>query len=313
MCDHPASASAAALLASRWTAAMRAQDYDLAWALARRQLDARDPADRDNPALPYHLRWVWDGRDPTGRRCLVRCYHGLGDTLQFARFLPLLARRAASVRVEGQARLLPLLGRVAAAAGVTIQLSPFDIDRPLPPSDCDLEITELPLALRATPADAPAPYLPPRRAILPPGTVGLCHSAGDWDAARSIPAPLLQPLCAQVRCLGLVAAATRLPVLNPAGCPFDMEATAALVASCDLVITVDTMVAHLAGAMGRPTWLLLKAEPDWRWPVEGHHTPWYPTMHLYHQPRAGDWAGVLARVTDNLAAFVSTLARNGAP
>jgi hypothetical protein len=292
---------------------MRAQDYDLAWALSRRQLDARDPADRDNPALPYHLRWVWDGRDYTGRHCLVRCYHGLGDTLQFARFLPLLARRAASVRVEAQPRLIPLLQRIAAAAGTGIGFTPFDIDRPLPPSDCDLEITELPFALRATPADAPAPYLPPRRAILPPGTVGLCHSAGDWDAGRSIPAALLAPLCDRAPCLSLVSAATRLRVLNSAGCPFDMEATAALVAACDLVITVDTMIAHLAGAMGRPTWLLLKAQPDWRWPTHGHQTPWYPTLHLYHQPRAHDWATVIAQVARDLDAFVSTPAANGAP
>jgi hypothetical protein len=202
--------------------------------------------------------------------------------------------------------------RSPAAASANIRFAPFDIDRPLPPSPCDLEITELPLALHATPADAPAPYLPPRRAILPSGMVGLCHSAGDWDAARSIPAALLAPLCDHTPCLSLVAAATPLPVVNPAGCPLDMEATAALVAACDLVITVDTMVAHLAGAMGRPTWLVLKAQPDWRWPVEGHRTPWYPTMRLYHQTRPGDWSAVLARVERDLAAFVSTPARNGA-
>jgi ADP-heptose:LPS heptosyltransferase len=92
-----------------------------------------------------------------------------------------------------------------------------------------------------------------------------------------------------------------------------MEATAALVAACDLVITVDTMIAHLAGAMGRPTWLLLKAQPDWRWPTHGHQTPWYPTLHLYHQPRAHDWATVIAQVARDLDAFVSTPAANGAP
>jgi len=91
-------------------------------------------------------------------------------------------------------------------------------------------------------------------------------------------------------------------VSNPAGCPADMGETAALVAAVDLVITVDTMIAHLAGAMGRPTWLLLKAEPDWRWDPARRDTPWYPTMRLYPQAARGDWSSVLAAVRADLAA-----------
>jgi len=280
----------------RWTDLMRSERFEEAWALSEQALHARTPATRDDPALPYHQRWVWSGRPFEGRQVLVRCYHGLGDTLQFARYLPLLAERAASVSLEVQPSLIPLLRGLPGLA----RLIPFDPARPSPPSECDIEITELPFALRSSPAAAPPPYLHARGAALPPGTIGLCYSAGDWDRDRCVPQELLAPLCQGRRCVTLVAEPTALPVINPAGCPFDMEATASLVASCALVITVDTMIAHLAGALGRPTWLLLKAEPDWRWAPGAERTPWYPTMRLFHQPRShasgGDWEPVLREV-----------------
>lgn len=275
---------------------MRAEDYATAWTLAGETLAERDPATRDDPALPYHLRWVWDGTAVDGRDVLVRCYHGLGDTLQYARFLPLLAQRAASVTLEAQPRLAALLSGLE---GVT-RLMPFDVAQPLPPSGCDVEITELPLALRATPDLAPAPYLHATAAPLPPGTVGLCYSAGDWDPARCVPPALLAPLC-RTPCVSLVSEPAPFPALNPQGCPFDIDATAALVAGCALVITVDTMIAHLAGALGRPTWLLLKHAPDWRWDPARRDTPWYASMRLYVQPGPDDWGSVVAEVGADLA------------
>lgn len=284
---------------SEWIGAMRAGRYADAWVLAARSLAERDPATRDDPALPYHQRWVWDGRGVNGRDVLVRCYHGLGDTLQFARFLPLLARRAASVTVEAQPRLLDLLGTIASDT----TLVPFDVDRPLPPSEVTLEVTELDFALRSAPDEAPPPYLYASRAILPQGTIALCYSASDWDPERSVPPALFAPLCRRAPCVTLAPEPTTLAVLNPAGCPFDMGATAALVAGAELVITVDTMIAHLASAMGRPTWLLLKADPDWRWDPEQRGSAWYPSMHLYPQRRAGDWRSVLARVEADLSAY----------
>ncbi len=280
----------------RWTEAMRGARFEEAWALSQIGLAARDPSTRDDPRLPYHLRWVGDGRPFDGRRVLVRCYHGLGDTIQFARYLPLLAGRAASVSLEVQPRLLPLLADLPGIA----ELIPFDPARPAAPAECDIEITELPFALRLPPTAAPPPYLRWTPAALPQGTIGLCYGAGDWDAGRSIPPSLLAPLCRGRTCLSLVAEPTGLPVINPAGCPFDMEATASLVASCALVITVDTMIAHLAGALGRPTWLLLKAEPDWRWTPGSPTSLWYPTMRLFHQPRPGAWEPVLAEVAGAL-------------
>ncbi|MFD1611614.1 hypothetical protein ACFSCW_07365 [Sphingomonas tabacisoli] len=281
-----------------WVGAMRAGRYADAWALAAQTLAERDLATRDDPTLPYHLRWVWDASSVDDRDVLVRCYHGLGDTLQFARFLPLLATRAASVTVEAPPRLMDLLATVSDG----IALVPFDVARPLPPAEVDIEITELDFALRAAPGEAPPPYLRTQRAILPHGTIALCYGAGDWDPERNVPPALFAPLCRHAPCITLVAEPTTLRVLNPEGCPFDMGATAARVAGAALVITVDTMIAHLAGALGKPVWLLLKAEPDWRWDPQQPSSAWYPSMRLYAQPRAGDWPSALARVEADLAA-----------
>lgn len=282
----------------QWVGAMREARYTDAWALAAQTLAERDPATRDDPTLPYHLRWVWDGRSIDGRHVLVRCYHGLGDTLQFARFLPLLAARAASVTVEAPPRLIELIATMSNG----IAFVPFDVARPLPSAEVDIEVTELDFALRATPGEAPPPYLHAARAILPHGTIALCYAAGDWDPERSVPPALLASLCRHAPSITLMPQPTTLPVLNPEGCPFDMGATAALVAGATLVITVDTMIAHLAGALGKPVWLLLKAEPDWRWDPEQRTSAWYPSMRLYPQPRAGDWPSVLARVEADLVA-----------
>lgn len=279
-----------------WVAAMRAARYDEAWAISRTSRGARDPAQRDDPSLPYHLRWVWDGSDPSGRHVLVRCYHGLGDTIQFARYLPSLAKRAVSLTLEVQARLAPLLSGIP---GVD-RIVPFDPARPLPPAECTLEITELDAVLQIAPSALAEPYLAPAHAARTSGTFGICYGAGDWDPCRSVPPELFAPLCRQFPCVTLMAEPTTLDVLNPEGCPFDVTATAALLADVDLVITVDTMIAHLAGAMGRPTWLLLMAEPDWRWAPDQAGSAWYPSMRLYVQPRPGDWTAVLARVEKEL-------------
>lgn len=281
----------------QWTQAMRRGAYDVAWGMAAEDLAARDPATRDDPALPYHQRWVWDGCGFDGVDVLVRCYHGLGDTIQYARHLPALARRARSVTVEAQPSLCALLSTIDAP----LRVVPFDQAAPLKPAACDIGITELPFALRARPEETRFPYLRSTPAALPTGTIGLCHLGGDWDAARSLSPELLAPIAKAHRCVTLVAAPSALPVLNPGGCPFAMDATAALVAGCDLVITVDTMIAHLAGALGRPAWLLLKADPDWRWNPAARTTPWYPDMRLFVQRTPGDWAGVVAEVARDLA------------
>jgi hypothetical protein len=279
----------------QWVAAMRDDRFDAAWALSQSVLADADPATRDDPACPYHLRWVWDGRPFDGRDVLVRCYHGLGDTIQFARYLPLLATRAASVRVEVQPPLVGLLRRQG------IDAVPFDPADPLAPSDCDIEITELAFALRTEPARLAPPYLVADQAVLPAGTIGLCHMTGGWDPARRIPSEMLRPICEAHRCLSLVPEPSMLPVLNPQGCSSDVAITAAMINAVGLVITVDTMVAHLAGALGRPTWLLLKHDPDWRWSPQRGGSSWYPATRLYVQPAPGDWATPLGQLRRDLA------------
>lgn len=286
-------------LLHEWTQAMREGDYERAWALDK-DVALKSGHDRDDPGLPYHLRRVWDRRDVTGREVLVRCYHGLGDTIQFLRFLPALRQRAASVTLEIQPRLLPLLG-VDLSVDRAI---PFDPARPHAPAECDIEIMELSFALQARPAEFPPPYLNVIPAALPPNTIGICTQAGNWDRARSLPAELLRPLCQGRECITLNPEPSPLPVRNPEGCPFDIPQTAALIARMALVVTVDTMVAHLSGALNRPTWLLLKHEPDWRWAPQSGRSEWYPSMRLYAQPEPGDWETVVGAVHRDLAAMM---------
>lgn len=293
-----------------WTAAMARGDLQAAWMISDAVLAARSgPA--DDPRLPYHLRWVWDGRPFDGRHVLVRCYHGLGDTLQFIRFLPLLRARAASVTLEAQPELVPLLGGIRSVD----RLVPFDVAHPLPPAECDLEIMELAHALRVEDL-APAPYLRLTgntiTAITGTCIIALCARAGNWDPERSIPLDLLlsvfpiPPLRAERP--GEVGDITELrPIVlhpapnNPSDSLADIRTTAAILAAAPLVITVDTMIAHLAGALGRPTWLLLKAEPDWRWRQSGPFSHWYPRTRLFRQHRPADWSGPLAEISRRLS------------
>ena len=288
-----------------WVQAMRRGDFHAAWRASDRILAARDPATRDDPGLPYHLRWVWDGTPLDGRRVLVRCYHGLGDTVQFCRFLPVLARRAGSVRVEAQPELLPLMRQIP---GVDAWIA-FDPAHPAPPAEVDVELMELCYALRCLPRDAtPAPYLTAARATEwhesgGGASVGVCWEAGGWDPARSVPLPLLARALAGVAPLVLLqrgpgaeqALADDAPrFVNPLDRSLDLVRTAELLAACARVVTVDTMVAHLAGAMGRPTALLLRRDADWRWLADGDSSPWYPTLRLFRQRIDGDWSVPLA-------------------
>ncbi len=135
------------------------------------------------------------------------------------------------------------------------------------------------------------------------GAIGICCVAGAWDESRSVPAELLAPLCEGRDCYTLDLQASLLPVRNPQGCPHDIMQTAALIAQMSLVITVDTMIAHLAGALNRPTWLLLNHDPDWRWTPRTRRSEWYPSIRLYVQPDPGNWAAVVSAVLHDLNSF----------
>lgn len=289
---------------SQWVSAMRRGDFEAAWKIGAATLPDRSGARADDPALPYHRRQVWTGASLEGRDVLVRCYHGLGDTIQFARFLPALRERARSVTVEMQPRLVPLF---LGFPGID-RLIPFDEGLPTPPPEdgCAVEMMELPAALRMRPAAVPPPYLTAPPATLPAGAIGLCWKGGDWDPDRSIPEEMMAPF-ARGPAFTLVGEPTRLPLLNPEGCPMEMIATAGLVAGAALVITIDTMIAHLAGAMGKECWLLLRHDCDWRWAHQGNRSLWYPSLRLYRQQRSGDWSEPLARVRRDLGRRVGTV------
>jgi hypothetical protein len=294
--------------AQAWLDAMRAGDFEAAWAVNDLVLAGRDPAERDDPAKPYHLRWVWDGRPFDGRDVLVRCYHGLGDTLQFCRYLPLLRRRVRSLAVEAQPALIPLL---AGLHGPN-RLLPFRPEAPTPESACDLEIMELAHALRTRPDPAPYLAVPPTPASAEKRLrVGLCwHVNTGWAPERSVPLRLLAPLgeLAGVRLFNLQrgpgAAELKEPgapaVANPADKSIDVLDTARLVRALDLVVTIDTMVAHLAGALGVPVWLLLPHAPDWRWLAGGRASPWYAKVRKYRQSQPGDWRDPVMELSADL-------------
>ena len=288
----------------RWFAAMRAGDFAAAHSISDAVLAGRDRAARDNPRLPYHLRWVWDGRAFDHRDVLVRCYHGLGDTLQFARLLPFLSVRAASVYVEAPPPLLPLLALIPGP----VLFLPFHPATPTPPRECDIEIMELFHALRVGRDEIPPP--PDLRVpAIRIGTraIGLCWAAGDWDKARSVPLSRLLLACAGcgLRLVSLqrgaaASSAIASRFINPGDNNMSLIRSAGLIRGLELVITVDTMIAHLAGTLGVPAWVLLRREADWRWMEGGDDSPWYPGMRLYRQESEGDWEAPLARLGADL-------------
>jgi hypothetical protein len=296
-----------------WLGHMRRGAWADAWAVSDAVIRARGGAPCWH--LPRHEQWVWDGRPLAGRRVLVRCYHGLGDTLMFARFVPPLRRTAAEVTLWAQPALLPLL---ATMRGVG-PLAPLHDGTPDVAFDADVEVMELAHVARATPATLPPPpgfdVAPAPRARDGRLAVGLVWESGDWDrATRSIPLPLLAPLArvpgVALHVLQRGPALAALAAGDPpfgAGAPVtvsgsdDVLEAARAVRALDLVVTIDSFPAHLAGALGVPVWTLLPHAADWRWMDGRDDSPWYPTMRLFRQPRPGDWPAAVARVADGLA------------
>jgi hypothetical protein len=258
--------------------------------------------------LPRHEQYFWDGSSLAGKRVLVRCYHGLGDTIQFIRYAPLLRGVVRQVIVWAQPELLALL---QTAAGMD-RLLPLHDGTPEVEYDADVELMELPHAFRTTAETLPCtvPYLHVAAAESPVRDrairrVGLVWQSGGWDDRRSVPTELLRPL-AEVRGVRLVvlqqgpALEEWTPGWGEIGSTPDPLELARRMRALDLVISVDSFPAHLAGALAVPTWTLLHSDPDWRWMLNRDDTPWYPTMRLWRQPRPGDWESVINRVATAL-------------
>jgi hypothetical protein len=291
-----------------WMRHMRRGEFEPAWEISDAMLRSR--AGQPCWHLPRHLQYVWDGRPLEKKRVLVRCYHGLGDTIQFIRYAPLLQAVAAEVMVWTQDALIPLLRSMR---GID-RLLPLHDGSPGVEYDVDLEVMELPHVFRTTLENVPAeiPYLHVDPAVLESDArlaVGIVWKAGDWEERRSIPFPLLAPLAdvpgitlhVLQRGPGLAERCAEFGIIS--GSDEALE-TARIIRALDLLISVDTLPAHLAGALGVPVWNLLHADPDWRWMAGRDDSPWYPTMRLFRQERRGEWEAVIRRVVAELKKLV---------
>jgi tetratricopeptide (TPR) repeat protein len=275
-------------------------EFEPGWALMEHRLDRPGFIE---PVRNY-TEPRWDGAPFPGRTLLLHWEQGFGDTLMLLRYAPLAKARGGRVLALVPEALRTLAATVPGIDGV---LGPDD---PLPAFDLQLSIFSLPwrFGTRLDTVPAAIPYLAAPPGPVPgldPGyRVGLVW-AGNRDnrndSLRSIPLTQLAPLA------GVPVAWHSFQVGEAGGLPWpgirdlapelpDFAATARALEAMDLVITVDTGVAHLAGALGRPTWLLLPFLPEWRWLLGREDSPWYPTLRIFRQERASHWPGVLARV-----------------
>jgi len=281
------------------------------------------------PALPSRGKPLWLGEYPlAGKTVLLHAEQGFGDTIQFARYVPRLAASGPKkIVLEVQSQLTALMARLDGGASVIAR------GEAPPPFDLHCPLGSLPLAMGTDVADVPVPipYLSaddstlakwsPRIGPLEPPRVALAWSGNashDNDRNRSIPFARLAPLLAlparfisvqrDLRSDDAERLAAEPRVAHLGGDLENFTDTAAVVALCDLVIAADTAVAHLAGAMGRPLWVLIPFVPDWRWTLNGETSPWYPAARLFRQSVLGDWDAVIARVAEELARFIAAAA-----
>ncbi|MBK8909326.1 MAG: tetratricopeptide repeat protein [Rhodospirillales bacterium] len=267
----------------------------------------------------------WNGSDLCGRTILLHAEQGLGSAIQFVRYAAVVTGRGGRVVLECQKPLARLFASLrsqtnAAVAHLVIK------GEPLPAFDVHAPLMSLPrlLGTRLETIPAAIPYLFAEEALAAEWGARLARCDGTriglaWagnrrhhnDRNRSMPATALAPLAAMEGCATFslqVGDAAADPNALPAGSVIDLAPdlrdfadTAAVISQLDLVISVDTAVAHLAGALGRPVWMLVPHVSEWRWLTEREDTPWYPTMRLFRQRSPGDWDEVVRRVRDRLA------------
>ena len=260
----------------------------------------------------------WEGQDLAGQSILLYGEQGLGDVIQYARYAPLVAEGGARVVVACRPRLVGLLRRIRGIDKVVPD------DQPPPPTDWHCSLLDVPAVWEhdVDSIPAPCPYLPPRvrqTPVLPParhfrvGIVWAGNPTQKQNRRRSCRlddfAPLFELPGTEFVSFQIGPPARELSegwrglVHDPGDALDDLEATADALMEVDLVITVDTMLAHLAGALGRAVWNLLAFAADMRWMLDRADTPWYPTMRLFRQPASNDWAGVFREVRGELKAL----------
>jgi Flp pilus assembly protein TadD len=269
---------------------------------------------------------LWDGHDIEGLTILLYAEQGLGDTIQFIRYASLVAQQGAKVIIECQKELIPLLQKVEGVQkAVTFgqQLLEFDIHYPL---------LSLPLLFDTTIQTIPAkiPYIGVNATSVQKWTsrikantskqkIGLVWAGSPRhkrDRYRSCPLEIFAPLARLSNMTfyslqkGDAAEQAKNPpegmnIVDFTEDIHDFSDTAAVIENLDLTISVDTSVAHLAGAMGKPVWTLLPFAPDWRWMLNRADSPWYPTMRLFRQPSPGDWETVIKNISKDLVKIYS--------
>lgn len=269
----------------------------------------------------------WQGENLYGKRVILRCLHGFGDAVQFLRYAPLLRARCARLIVECAPRAVEL---VRCLSGIDEVISWGEDAAAAPPAwDLQIELMELPYFFRSTLSDLPIAtsylHLPGtelHRAThaLGPSSVpriGVVWSSGEWNPSRNLPFDLLAQLLSRRDCqfwnLQGGPARARWQTL-PSGSHLRDTAMladtgllplAAIIAHLDLVITVDTLAAHLAGALNTPCWLLLQYAADWRWMVHRSDSPWYPSLRLFRQSSPGDWHSLIRQLDCALHAWIA--------
>ena len=258
----------------------------------------------------------WDGTPVAGKRIIVHAEQGFGDTLQFCRYLPLLAREEMTVVFECQKALARLCASIEGIAGLVVR------GDALPAADFHIPLLSLPYLFETTVGTIPGrvPYLLPPPSIVDAwqrriakerfsvGFVWTGDPSRQDDSMRSCPKSALAPLLAISNVdfyslqVGDGPDSSMTGVVHLGDRFGDFAETAAAIMALDLVVTVDTAVAHLAGALGRPVWVMLGAHADWRYLMSREDSPWYPTMRLFRQRRHGDWTELVERVASSLLA-----------
>jgi tetratricopeptide (TPR) repeat protein len=292
------------------------RDYEHRWALP-------------NKAAPIFQEARWTGTSLKGQTILVYAEQGLGDTIQFARYLPMVKERGGTVLFQSQPALVRLCATVAGAdqvIAVGAALPAFDVRVPLLslPEIFGTTLTTVPAAVPYFRAN---PILVERwKQELEPlggfkvGIVWRGNPKNGGDRYRSIPLKSFEALARieQVRLVSLQVgpgadqlAAAPFPVtdLGKRFDPSSLDDLAAALMNLDLIVTMETAVAHLAGALGVPVWTLLALSPDWRWLLDRADSPWYPTMRLFRQIRFADWDSLFRRVAADLELNISEHSR----
>ena len=285
-----------------WVRLMRHGLFDRAWTISDEIVSNYSPT--QNRGRPLYEQIVWNGDPLDGRRVLVRCYHGLGDTIQFSRFIPMVKQIAAETTVELPKPLVDLFSGASWMSGVHLSTAVES-----GADEIEAEIMELAHIFRigeGTIPDiphlsvCPEPIARDRRLA-----VGIVWKAVEWDDRRSLDLKHLWPLrtVPGVSFHSLQIDPYSAGWSDDFGTALDAKGilrTAQLIEAMDLIITVDTMTAHLAGTLRKPVWTLLQADADWRWMLDRQDSPWYPTMLLFRQQTQGDWGSVIESVSSEL-------------